>query len=63
MSMSISIINLMSAYNISFEEAQTLQFNIILIMLLILGILYGISFFLKKNCPKIYDKLEELGIL
>lgn len=46
--MSISIINLMSAYNISFEEAQTLQFNIILIMLLILGILYGISFFLKK---------------
>ena len=48
----ISVFELMKAYNISFEEAQILEFKII-----------GTMSLLKKFCPKIYKKCEELNII
>lgn len=56
--MSLSIIELMRSYNISFEEAQILQFKIIGIMFLIAGGMFIISLLLRRFCPKTYEKLE-----
>lgn len=61
--MGISVFELMKAYNISFEEAQILQFKIIGIMSLIIILLYITQILLKKLCPKIYRKLEQLNIV
>lgn len=61
--MSLSIFELMRSYNISFEEAQILQFKIIGIMFLIAGGMFIISLLLRRFCPKIYEKLEELNIV
>lgn len=61
--MSLSIFELMRSYNISFEEAQILQFEIIGIMCLVAGGIYVISLLLKRFCPKTYEKLEELNIV
>jgi len=59
----ISVFELMKAYNISFEEAQILEFKIIGTMSLIIILLYLIQILLKKFCPKIYKKCEELNII
>lgn len=59
----ISVFELMKVYNISFEEAQMLQFKIIGIMTLIILVLYTIQILLKKLCPKIYKKLEKINIV
>ena len=59
----ISVFELMKVYNISFEEAQILQFKIIGIMTLIILVLYTIQILLKKFCPKIYKKLEKINIV
>ena len=59
----ISVFELMKVYNISFEEAQMLQFKIIGIMTLIILVLYTIQILLKKFCPKIYKKLEKINIV
>lgn len=61
--MGISVFELMKAYNISFEEAQILEFKIIGIMTLIILVLYTIQILLKKLCPKIYKKLEKINIV
>ncbi|OKZ73910.1 MAG: hypothetical protein BHW00_07270 [Clostridium sp. 26_22] len=61
--MGISVFELMKAYNISFEEAQILEFKIIGTMSLIIILLYLIQILLKKFCPKIYIKCEELNII
>lgn len=61
--MSLSVFELMSYYNISFEEAQILQFKIIGIMCLVAGGIYVISLLLKRFCSKTYKKLEELNIV
>ena len=61
--MGISVFELMKAYNISFEEAQILEFKIIGIMTLIILVLYTIQILLKKFCPKIYKKLEKINIV
>ena len=61
--MGISVFELMKAYNISFEEAQILQFKIIGIMSLIIILLYITQILLKNLCPKIYRKLEQLNIV
>ena len=59
----ISVFELMKAYNISFEEAQILEFKIIGTMSLIIILLYLIQILLKKFCTKIYKKCEELNII
>ena len=61
--MGISVFELMKAYNISFEEAQILEFKIIETMSLIIILLYLTQILLKKFCPKIYKKCEELNII
>lgn len=61
--MGISVFELMKAYNISFEEAQILEFKIIGAMSLIIILLYLIQILLKKFCPNIYKKCEELNII
>lgn len=61
--MGISVFELMKAYNISFEEAQILEFKIIGAMSLIIILLYLTQILLKKFCPKIYKKCEELNII
>lgn len=61
--MGISVFELMKAYNISFEEAQILEFKIIGTMSLIIILLYLTQILLKKFCPKIYKKCEELNII
>ena len=45
--MGLSVFELMESYNISFEEAQILQFKIIGIMTLIILVLYTIQILLK----------------
>lgn len=59
----ISVFELMKVYNISFEEAQILEFKIIGTMSLIIILLYLTQILLKKFCPKIYKKCEELNII
>lgn len=61
--MGISVFELMKVYNISFEEAQILEFKIIGTMSLIIILLYLTPILLKKFCPKIYKKCEELNII
>lgn len=61
--MGISVFELMKVYNISFEEAQILEFKIIGTMSLIIILLYLTQILLKKFCPKIYKKCEELNII
>ena len=61
--MGLSVFELMESYNISFEEAQILQFKIIGIMTLIILVLSTIQILLKKLCPKIYKKLEKINIV
>lgn len=61
--MGISVFELMKAYDISFEEAQILEFKIIGAMSLIIILLYLTQILLKKFCPKIYKKCEELNII
>lgn len=59
----ISVLNLMNAYNISYEEAQILQYKILLIMLLVVGILYALSKIIERFFPNLYKKLEAKNIL
>lgn len=61
--MGLSVFELMESYNISFEEAQMLQWKILGIMILVALCLWGIQTLLKKYCPKTYKKLEELNIV
>lgn len=61
--MGISVFELMKAYDISFEEAQILEFKSIGAMSLIIILLYLTQILLKKFCPKIYKKCEELNII
>lgn len=61
--MGLSVFELMKAYNISLEEAQILQWKIIGIMFLVVTGLYIIQVLLKKFCPNIYRRLEELKIV
>lgn len=50
--MGISVFELMKAYNISFEEAQILEFKIIGTMSLIIILLYLIQILLKNFVQK-----------
>ena len=59
----LTVFELMSAYNISFEEAQILQFKIIIVMILISIGVITVLLLLKIFCPKIYKKLKKLNII
>lgn len=61
--MSLSVFELMSSYNISLKQAQILQFEIIGIMILIVGGLFIVQLLLRRFCPDVYERLKKINIV